>query len=619
MPKANATALLVTAVLVLSTFVSLLQINNADANINPRMNGVQLNYGALGLSEHKITSNELLGYRNSIGTYGAGHNYSQILDGHGTGLRPPTTSEWTDIAENGYIVDSVQYQATLPVTVDLSKSSWFPPIGDQGQQGSCAFFADVYYAKTYQEAKEHQWNLSKATWVGRDYPKNINGYVADEYQNRIMSPAFVYNLMNNATDFGGSLEGPIMAMCSVGVCTWLNMPYNQSNYTDWPSEAAWTQAPYYRSDSSYLYQYIYANQTDGISNLKNWLAAGNVATFAIDANDNINNIPKSNTQDLITLDRYKNGPLDHAQTIVGYDDSLTYMENGTLHSGAFKIVNSWGVGGWENVPDGCYWMSYGVIAELSATGSPVVLSQDLTGYQPQILASFNINHPARGDCKITFGLGTPDVPVATKTFDQYISGGDLFLGGELPFPTNNIVLDLTEFKDHITCLYNQPFFMQIYDGGAGSTGTVNYFAVEGTASKQTPTQTIQGQTVTLTLQHSFAPPILTLTPNAGPPSGEITLTGVGFTGSPIDISYLNPATQGWVTLAENMAIPSMNFTYSTHAPDLQQNNPAGDTSPVCDSLVFRVHDSGSGNLLARAVSSTRPRSLTKISTADNGV
>ena len=40
---------------------------------------------------------------------------------------------------------------------------------------------------------------------------------------------------------------------------------------------------------------------------------------------------------------------------------------------------------------------------------------------------------------------------------------------------------------------------------------------------------------------------------------------------------------------------------------------------ACMNIWCAVLDSGSGNLLARAMSSTRPRSFTKMSTADNGV
>ena len=597
--KVKCEVTVVVAVLFFSVIISGLQVSNVGAQANPNAQ-VGMNFG---VTNHKMSPAELEQYRNATGTYQEGTNYNQLVAGHGTGLSPPTTSEWAVIAKNAYVVDNIMYQAPLPTVVDLSKSAWFPPIGDQGNQGSCSFFADVYYAKTYQEAKEHQWNLSQATWVGRD-PVNTatsdNGHVADEYQNRVMSPAFVYHLINNGTHIGSSLEAPIMVMCSIGVSSWQNMPYDQKDISSWPSEAAWAQAPYYRSNSSFLYQYIFANQTNGITNLKNWLAAGNVAVVAIDANDNLYPVPENNTQDLFTLDNYRYGPLDHAQTIVGYNDSITYIENGTVHTGAFKIVNSWGVDGWENVPDGCYWMSYQVMAKLSATGSPVVLSQDLTGYEPEILATFNFNHAARSDCNITFGLGNPNQPVTTKIFDHYFSEGDLYLGGKQPFCTNNIVFDLTEFKSYMSSLYNQPFFMKVYDKGPSeegtdNNGTINYFAIGNTSSTQTPIQTIQSHTVTLTLNYSLAQPTLTVTPTSGPPSAPITLTGIGFTGTSVNTSYLNPITLVWIPITTNLATPSMNFTYSTHAPDLLQINPSGDTPPDFDNITFRVQDNGSGN------------------------
>ncbi len=596
MPKTKFKVTVAIAVLFLLTSAAFIQVNYVGAQTSspPKPSLLQADYGDFTVAQHQMSAAELQEYKDSVGTRQEGQNYNRLVAGHGTGLSPPSASEWGDIAQNAYVVDSVGYDAPLPDSVDLSESAWFPPIGDQGNQGSCSFFADVYYTKSYQEAKEHQWNLSQATWVGAG--GSDNGHVIDEYQNRVMSPSFVYHLLNNGTHIGASLEAPIMIMCSIGVSSWRNMPYDQTDISSWPSEAAWTQAPYYRSNSTFLYQYIYANQTNGIANLKNWLAAGNVAVVALDAYDNLNPIRSNISQDLFTLDNYVNGPLDHAQTIVGYNDSITYTENGTLHSGAFKIVNSWGIGGgWENVNDGCYWMSYGVIAELSEAKSPVVLSQDLVGYQPEILATFNINHPARSDCNITFGLGTPSNPVVTKLFDKVFSEGDFYFGGKLPFPANNIIIDLTEFKSHMTCLYNQQFFMQVYDGGSGANGTVNYFAIGNTTSPQAPTPTIRGTTVNLTLTKSFAEPTFDVSPTSGPPSADITLNGVGFTGSPVDISYLNPETQSWVPIVQNLAISSMNFTYNTHAPDLRGNNLSGDNPPASDSIVFRVHDSGSDN------------------------
>jgi len=535
-----------------------------------------------------MTATELQQYKNGAGVYQEGHNYNNIVNGHGTGLSPPTSSEWTDISKDAYIVDEITGQ-TPPAAVDQTASPWFPPIGDQGQQGSCASFATGYYCKTFQEAKEHSWNLTEARWIGGSNDGNISA----NYQSEVMSPAFIYNLINNGTDGGSTIEAPIQLVSNVGICSWQNMPYYWQDHLRWPSENAWAQAPLYRSNSTFGYQYLYVNSTQGITSLKNWLAADNLAILGIDAYDNMLNLTGTSNQDLFTTDNYINKTADHALAIVGYDDYFTYMENDTLSHGAFKIANSWGIGGWENLPDGCFWISYNVMKEISTLDNPVFLFGDLVGYQPQIQATFNIAHDARSDCNITFGLGTPNAPIITKNFTDFV------FGGALPFCQNNIVFDLTEFKDYMTSPYNQPFFMEVYDagsenGGTNDTGTINYFAIGNTSSTQAPTQTNNDQYVKLTLTYSLAPTTFNVSPTSGPPSGIITLEGTGFAGSSVNISYLNPLTNEWVPITDNLTIPSENFSYPTHAPDLLLNNPAGDNSPLFSSIVFRAQDNSNG-------------------------
>lgn len=535
-----------------------------------------------------MTATELQQYKSGAGVYQEGNNYNNIVNGHGTGLSPPTSSEWTDIAKDAYVVDRITGQ-TPPAAVDLAASSWFPPIGDQGQQGSCASFAVGYYCKTFQEAKEHAWNLTEARWIG-----GINhGNITTDFQGEVMSPAFVYNLINNGTDGGSTIEAPIQLVNSVGICSWQNMPYYWQDYQRWPSENAWAQAPLYRSNSTFGYQYLYVNSTQSVTSLKNWLAADNLAIIAVDAYDNLLNLTNTSNQDLFTTDNYVNGELDHALTLVGYDDNFTYMENGILNHGAFKIANSWGTDNWENIPDGCFWISYNAMIELSTPDNPITLFANLVGYQPQILTTFNVAHAARSDCKITFGLGTPNAPIVTKNFNDFI------FGGALPFCQNNIVFDLTEFKDYMTSPYNQSFFMEVFDAGSdiegtNNTGTINYFAIGNTYSLQAPTQTKNNQNVNLTLTYSLAPKTFNVSPTSGPPSGIITLECTGFAGSSVDISYLNPLTNVWIPIADNLATSSENFSYVTYAPDLLQNNPAGDNSPLFNSVVFRAQDNSNG-------------------------
>jgi hypothetical protein len=233
----------ITTVLVLSILFSSLQVIPAIAS-SPSPSA---SYAAV--EKHKISSVELQEYQTAAGTYEKGQNYNKLVGDHGTGLSPPTASEWKNIAENAYVVDTISYPA-LPSKVDLSSTSWFPPIGDQGQQGSCASFSIGYYFKSYQEAKEHKWNLTDAKWTGG----NDDGNVSLPYQSKIMSPAFVYNLINGGVDEGSDFETPIRLVCNVGICSWQNMPYYWQDYQRWPTEAAWAEAPLYRSNSTYSYQ-----------------------------------------------------------------------------------------------------------------------------------------------------------------------------------------------------------------------------------------------------------------------------------------------------------------------------------------------------------------------------
>ncbi len=541
-----------------------------------------LDYDTFQLIKHEMSQTELTEYKTGMGVYQEGKNYNQILGGFGTGLSPPTLSEWADIAENAYVVDQVTYGDTLPATVDLTETAWFPPIGNQGYQGSCASFAIGYYCKTYQEAKEHQWDLTQAQWTG-----GATGEVSASYQNHVMSPAFLYNLINQGTDRGSNFETAIKLVCNVGISTWETMPYDCFDYEQWPTTTAWAEAPLYRSNSEYSYQYLYANSDQGIENLKNWLAAGNLAVMAIDSKGNLDYLRVKSATDMITTDIFVDGQLNHAATIVGYDDNILYIENGELTRGAFKIANSWGEGLWENVIDGCYWISYQTMKQLVDTQNPIILFTDMEDYQPQILASFNITHNISSELEITFGLGTPDKSIVTKKFTDFVERGNR------AFPQNNIIFDISEFKEYMTCLYDQTFFMQVYDTQTGTTGTINLFSVGDVSSPQAPTPTINNVKVNLMLTCSIADTTFRVIEENGAPFEQISLRGEGFTGTSVDLFYLNPLSPSqWIPIVTNYALDSINFTYITNAPDLLQCNPQGDNPPSYNSILFRAQDNG---------------------------
>jgi outer membrane protein assembly factor BamB len=428
--------------------------------------GLREESGQAKIVEHRITAAELEKMKGYLGV-SEGGNYDLIINGHGTGLSPPTEEEWTQIAAKAMVVENVfRGSGSEPYfsSVDWSTSPWFPPIGDQDGEGSCVSWAVVYYTKTFQEAKEHGWNLTGARWEGV-YPM---GYPTPEYRDKIISPAFIYHLTNFGINTGTSFYDAINLVCSIGACSWAEMPWNPFDQATWPSESAWREAAYYRGAST-QFEWIYVNPPSGILALKNLIASGNLAQIGVNASQYQWLTP----QDVWTLDNYNPGGTDHANTIVGYDDNFAYTEQGQTRYGAFKIANSWGVGGWENVPDGFYWISY---KAMSQRVQYATFYRDRIGYVPTLTSSFRIEHPLRGDCKITIGVGPHGNPDVSKNFTDYMCGGNF------SFCPNNIVFDITEFKDVVPKIYGQQFFIRVYDSGTSTTGTILYFAVEDTVS-----------------------------------------------------------------------------------------------------------------------------------------
>ncbi len=534
---------------------------------------------------HRITASELKAMERKLGVSEEGQDYNDVVDGHGTGLRAPTASEWQQLSETAQIVDSVSLVST-PASVDNSILPWFPPVGNQGSEGACVGFSAAYYAKTFQEAKEHGWNLTGATWGG-SYP----GYPTPTYQSMIMSPEFVYHLINGGTNNGGSFQDAINIICSIGVSSWQKMPYSAVDHTTWPSTAAWAEAPYYRGNAS-GYQHLSIETATGIQSLKNLVASGTLASIGIDGDE----FSAMTTGDLWTLDNYSpasSSSINHGNTIVGYDDNMSYSESGLTRQGAFKVVNSWGVGGnWEHVPDGFYWISYEAMRLRVGLYSDAMFYYDLNNYQPDLVASFAISHAYRGECQITVGAGNPTAPLVTKSFTQY------FDGGNYPFPQNNMTLDITEFKTKLPSLVNQTFYLQVRDTGTSTFGTVTNFSIGTEYSADTPKATVNGYSIYLTLLYNATSPELAVSPTSGPPGAVTTVQGANFTpNGSVNISYLNPGTARWVNVVNKTVTNAQGqFSLNLTAPDLAQCLPIGDGAEVFDVIIFRAVDNGNGAL-----------------------
>lgn len=427
----------------------------------------------LTITLREITAAEINELKQKIGVYEEGKNYNVIINGYYTGLRPPTEEEWNQMEEEGLIVDDISFLGVLPSSVDHTKDPWFPPIGRQNA-GSCTCWAVAYYVKTYQEAKEHGWDLSGAEWVG-----GRNGQPSPEYQDKIMSPDFIYHQINWGVNKGSWFADAIDVIYQIGVCSWKEMPQNSGDdhYYSFPSESAWREAPLYRGDSEMIPMSL--NSNIGIDKLKKYLATDRLAVTMVDAYE----YPKLNKDDLWTLDNYNplydhnNENYRHANTIVGYDDNFgAYTEGGKTHYGAFKIANSHGKGfSGDHNKDGCYWISYEAMKQCVVS---CWYFDDKIDYEPQLLSVLQIDHPVRNDCDVTLGLNITEkdgfyLPTKPKTFS-------FFKAGNWPFPNNKIVLDITEFTDRISEIEGEKFFLKVYERGGVVyvLGTLTHFSVE---------------------------------------------------------------------------------------------------------------------------------------------
>ncbi len=242
----------------------------------------------------------------------------------------------------------------LPQAVDLSTSPCFPPIGCQGNNGSCVAWATTYYQYSYEVNK-------------------LNGVTSVE-DREIYSPYFVYNLTNGGYDNGISEIDAYTTLQNLGCLKLEDFEY--TNYRTWPNashrekqiEALGTRLSSYSTIAIPSNQNIsspsnLATNNIALSNVKTLLNDGKVLVAGTSGNFNYATVGDKQ----IAYRSYgEQGATGHEITIVGYDNFLEYDVNGngtieTYERGAFKVADSWGTSGDENrdpAEDGFYWVMY---------------------------------------------------------------------------------------------------------------------------------------------------------------------------------------------------------------------------------------------------------------------
>ncbi len=218
--------------------------------------------------------------------------------------------------------------STLPATVDLSQ--FFPPVGDQGQFGTCVAWAAGYNCKTALEAIK--FNLTPQQLASSSYQLSAK-YLFTAIANSKKGENC------NGTDFVPALD----VMLNKGVATKSVVPYtdlgncSESNVNSgWDSDAAKHKIKFYRKIDF------------TVTAIKQALAAKMPVILGAKLDDsfmqwNSETVYQNHTSyDNVGIHSY------HAMCIVGYD-------NNKGPRGAFKVVNSWS-SNWGS--GGFIWVDY---------------------------------------------------------------------------------------------------------------------------------------------------------------------------------------------------------------------------------------------------------------------
>lgn len=212
----------------------------------------------------------------------------------------------------------------LPSKVDLEKK--FPPIGNQGNYGTCVVWASGYNLKTALDGIDKNWTPSQLA-----NPSNQS------------SPADLwYAIPSAASDCNGTnFEPALTALISSGAASLSDVPYSRLDVS------CSGKAKGNSSAKLANFRKIADGQNQGmtVANFKYYLSQGRPIVFGARLGDRF---MAWNSSSVINYDTYVKEGMQHAyhaMALSGYDDSKQ----------AFRVRNSWGKDWGDN---GSIWVDY---------------------------------------------------------------------------------------------------------------------------------------------------------------------------------------------------------------------------------------------------------------------
>jgi C1A family cysteine protease len=234
---------------------------------------------------------------------------------HFMGCNFSTAEDLADVPV--YHVKEDQTLSVLPTTYTLAH----PPIGNQGQQGSCV-----------------GWGAATTDGIYYYYHAGLNSWTNTS---DIMSASFVYNSIKaGSCNAGASIARAVKYLKSTGDCILGDMAYTDKSCSATPTAAASSNASLHKITS-----YAAIKPAD-LTTIKTVLSQNHPVIIGVQVDNNYERLNKTNYTWTPNSTTILGG---HCNTIIGYDDSKQ----------AFYVQNQWGTN-WGNA--GFYWISYSMMA-----------------------------------------------------------------------------------------------------------------------------------------------------------------------------------------------------------------------------------------------------------------
>lgn len=284
-----------------------------------------------------------------------------------------------------------QLRMALPAAVDNSRAPYFPPVINQ-QGGSCAQASGIGYLFTYEMNR-------------------LLGRAASKSENRF-SYLFSWNFLNNGRDEGGFVDEGLFLAERYGMMTEADYGAASTYQFKWATGyEKYRNATRYKAKETLVFPAVTEQDLQAV---KRYLydagdgsRTGGIVTFSTQSgNWKMTDYEGPSETGYHTLLTALATTGAHALTIAGYDDRVAYTDSeGTVHYGAFIVVNTWGS---HMHDEGRFYLPYYFFLHRDKLPAGAVLGTGLTGVrvgttEPQVVYKVCVDYSSRNDLSVNYG------------------------------------------------------------------------------------------------------------------------------------------------------------------------------------------------------------------------